>query len=296
MDDLFALQNEITSRIAITLNLEFIAAEAARPTERPDAVAYALRGRATWLKPRSQDTYEEAISLFEQALTLNPQSVEAQSWLASELASRVLDGLTDSAAVDIARAERLSAQALTTAPRSPHAHFARGQVLRAQRRPEQAISEYEAAIAFNRNHVNALAAVSWCKLYTGSVDQVIPVLEQVIRLSPRDPNIGAWRYRIGLAHLVQSRTDEAILWFERARSAMPGHPALRASLASAYALKGEAERAVAELTEARRLSGDDRYLSVARLKTVGYFGVPEVRALFEATFFAGLRRVGVPEE
>ncbi|MGC1884900.1 MAG: adenylate/guanylate cyclase domain-containing protein [Stellaceae bacterium] len=93
--DLLALQNEITSRIAIALNLELLAVEAARPTERPDALAYTLRGRATWLKPRSRDTYAEAISLFEHALTLDPGSVEAQSWLATELASRALDGLTD---------------------------------------------------------------------------------------------------------------------------------------------------------------------------------------------------------
>jgi hypothetical protein len=36
--DLFALQNEITSRIAVALNLELLSAEAARPTERPDLV------------------------------------------------------------------------------------------------------------------------------------------------------------------------------------------------------------------------------------------------------------------
>ena len=49
--DLFALQNEITSRIAVALNLELIAAEAARPTEQPDALDYILRGRAAGLKP-----------------------------------------------------------------------------------------------------------------------------------------------------------------------------------------------------------------------------------------------------
>ncbi len=294
--DLLALQNEITSRIAIALNLELLAAEAARPTERPDALAYTLRGRATWLKPRSPDTYAEAVSLFERALELDPGSVEAQSWLATELASRALDGLTDSAAADIARAEGLTAQALTASPRSPHAHFAKGHVLRVQRRPEEAISEYGMVIAFNRNHVNALAAIGWCELYTGSIERVVPVLEQVIRLSPRDPNIGAWCNRIGLVHLLQSRIDEAILWLVKARSANPAHPQFHAHLASAYALKGETDRAAVELAEARRLSADDRFSSIARLKAVGYFGVPKVRALFEATYFAGLRKAGMPDE
>ena len=49
--DLFALQDEITSRIAVALNLELVGAEAARPTEHPDALDYILRGRAARSKP-----------------------------------------------------------------------------------------------------------------------------------------------------------------------------------------------------------------------------------------------------
>jgi hypothetical protein len=50
--------------------------------------------------------------------------------------------------------------------------------------------------------------------------------------------------------------------------------------------------------EARRLSGDDRFSSIARLRAVGGFGLPKTktRALFEATYFVGLRKAGVPEE
>ena len=78
---------------------------------------------------------------------------------------------------------------------------------------------------------------------------------------------------------------------------MPERPDVHANLASAYALNGETERATTELTEARRLSSDDRYSSLARLKAViGYRGVLKVRALFEATFFAGLSTAGMPEE
>ena len=44
--DLFALQNEITGRIGIALNLELVSAEAARPNEHPDAQEYILQGRA----------------------------------------------------------------------------------------------------------------------------------------------------------------------------------------------------------------------------------------------------------
>jgi adenylate cyclase len=295
--DLFALQDEITSRIAIALNLELVGAEAARPTENPDALDYIFRARAAGWKPPSRGKYAEQISLLERALALDPQSVEAQSRLAATLMSRVMSGMADSAAADIVRAERLTAQALVASPRSPLAHMAKGQILRAQRRFEEAIPEYEAVIAFNRNSVGALHPLAQCKLFAGSIEEAIPLEEQAIRLSPRDSELrGVWYSQIGLVHLLQSRTDEAILWQEMARGAMPERPDVHANLASAYALKGESEHAAAELAEARRLVADDRYTSIARLKAIGNFGVPKVRALFEATYFAGLRRAGMPEE
>ena len=80
--DLFALQDEITSRIAVTLNLELIVAEADRPTEHPDALDYIFRGRAAYSKPASPEKYAEAISLFERAVAINPRSVDAKSWMA----------------------------------------------------------------------------------------------------------------------------------------------------------------------------------------------------------------------
>jgi adenylate cyclase len=106
-DDLLVLQNEITSRIANALGGELIAAEAARPAERPDALDHILRGRAAFLKPPSRDNYAEMIGLFEQALALDPRSVEAQGWLAAALSLRVLGGMTESTATDLTRAEEL---------------------------------------------------------------------------------------------------------------------------------------------------------------------------------------------
>jgi TolB-like protein len=289
--DLFALQDEITSRIAVTLDLELVRAEAARTTEHPDALDYILRGRAASNKPPSRDKYAESISLYERALALDPRSVEAQSLLAGALTGRVLNNMTDTAAADIARAEGLAGQALAASPLIPLAHFAKGQVLRALRRYEEAIPEYETALASNRNWVSALHALGQCKLFSGSMEETIPLVEQAIRLSPRDPQLGIWYQEIGRVHLLQSHTDEAIIWHEKARNAAPAQPYIRAWLASAYALKGETERAAVELAEARKLSGDDRFSSIARLKALGYF-----RALVETTFFTGLRNAGMPEE
>jgi TolB-like protein/class 3 adenylate cyclase/Tfp pilus assembly protein PilF len=301
LHDLFALQDEITSRIAVALNLELITAEAARTIERPDALDYILRGRAVLSKPQSRDSSAEAIGLFESALALDPRSVAARSLLATVLAGRVLDQMSDSAAADIARADRLAGEALSASPRDPLAHHAKGNVLRAQNRLEEALAEYETVIALDRNRVSAYAQIGQCKFYQGSIEEYIPLVERAIRLSPRDPSIGSWFGRIGLVHLLQSRTDKAIIWLERARNADPALPYVRSRLASAYALNGELERAVLELAEARNLTGDNRYSSLVYFLKAGetgsgYWGVPKIRGLYEATYFAGLRLAGMPEE
>jgi len=117
---------------------------------------------------------------------------------------------------------------------------------------------------------------------------------QAIRLSPHDPDIGFWYQSIGRVHLMQACNVEAVIWLEKARSANPQGPNIRAWLAAACALDGDSERGAAELAEARRMGGN-RYSSIARTRAA-YMWAPEARALLETSFFAGLRKAGMPEE
>jgi hypothetical protein len=72
----------------------------------------------------------------------------------------------------------------------------------------------------------------------------------------------------------------------------------RSRLASAYTFGGETESAAAELSETRRLDGENRFSSIARLKGFpgAWLGVAEIRALYENTYFAGLRKAGMPDK
>jgi len=94
--------------------------------------------------------------------------------------------MTDTPGADITRAEGLVTQALAISPHSVTVHFARGEVLRAQRRYDEAIPEYETVLAFDRNSVSGVVALAHCKLMTGPIEEVIPRMEQAIRLDPRD--------------------------------------------------------------------------------------------------------------
>ena len=280
----------------MALDLELVEAEASRPIDRPDTRDYILRGRAVRLQPPSPENRTAAIAMFEQALALDPQSGTAQGWLAIALTARVLDFMGPTDAEDIARAEQLADSALAALPRIGVTHFAKAQVLRAQHRYREAIPEYETVIVLSRNWAHAYSHLGWCRFMTGAMEALIPAQEQAIRLSPRDPQIGLFYCRIGSAHLLQSRIDEAIGWYEQARNATPAHPQFRTFMAAGYGLKGDLDRAGAELAEARRLVGDDRYSSIARVRAITFWGEAEVCALAENTYFAGLRKAGLAEK
>jgi len=296
--ELFALQDEITSRIAVALNLELISAEAAQITEHPDALDYILRGRAALYSFRgsSAENFSEAIDRFQQALAVSPDSIEARALLALTLVARVHEQTSETRASDIAEAQELIETVVAVSPRHPLVSLVKGQLLRAQHRYELAIPEYEAAIAVNRNSVVAIAALGWCKFFIGAIEEAIPAQELAIRLSPRDPRLPNWYWRIGMVQLLQSRNDEALIWLERARNANPRLAGPHAWLASAYSLRGNTEGATAELAEARRLSGDKRYTSIASHKAAQPFVAPKIYDLAERTFYVGLRKADVPDE
>ena len=293
--DLFALQNEITARIANALQSQLAIAESRRPTDNPDALDYILRGRAVLATgPISRENYIKAEGYFEKALALDPRSVDAAAWLAVALTVQVTDELSDDPEVDLHRAEQLAGQALAAAPNSAPAHYAKAQVLRAQSLCKEAIPEYETTIALDPSRAPAYAHVGWCKFLTGSVDQALPYFEHAIRINPSGPGIAPWYGRMGVMQLLESQTDAAIASLERASSDNSRLAFVHAYLAAAYALKGQNERAQTELAAAQRLS--KAYLSLANVEKSSWFDDPKIRALAEATYFPALRKAGLPEE
>jgi tetratricopeptide (TPR) repeat protein len=164
----------------------------------------------------------------------------------------------------------------------------------ASRRDERGIQEYQEALAFNPSWADALADLGWCKLWVGSFDEAIALQEQAIRLSPRDPRIGLWYHRVGIAHFLQTRITEAIPWLEKGRAMFPTFPLAYSFLGAAYALNGEVERGAAELAEHYRLSGK---VWVSTIADIGYrlLGAAEnPRALRDSLFRrpAQARRAG----
>src|SRR5437899_11689580 len=119
--------------------------------------------------PAREKNFAETTRLYEQALALDPHSVEAQSQLANMLAVRGGNRWSDSPAADFRRAEEFIRQALAAAPRDWLAHYAKGALRRWQGRCNEAMPEYETALALNPNWLNSLDGLAWCKLFTGAI-------------------------------------------------------------------------------------------------------------------------------
>ena len=191
--DLFALQDEITSRIAIALGLDLTIAEAARPTSIPMRWN-TFFGRALRLLAV---TSKKPTLYLERALALDPHSAEAQSDLAWALAGRVLRNMSGSPAADLERAKALSEGSLGRLAAQRACAYRQGRGARAQHQYAEAIPEYETVLALDRNFVYAFYALGQCKLFTGSIEETIPLIERAIPSARAIPDDGSGITRSG---------------------------------------------------------------------------------------------------
>ena len=172
-------------------------------------------------KPLSAATYEEALRIFEQALEIDPRSVDAKLGLGTVLGGKVGDGWSSSRQQDLARAERLLFEVLEVDPNNALARQKIGQIFQLQNRYAEAKIELETAIALDGNLVGALRWLAATLTWLGQPEAGIPYLEKAIRCSPRDPGV-AYNYRLlAECHLLLGHVDQAIDLLRRARTANP---------------------------------------------------------------------------
>jgi adenylate cyclase len=200
-------QNEITGRLAKTLNVELYQA-ASRRIEReratdPDARDLATRAWARVLRgPQSAATLQEALQYGERALEIDPGLVEAKLDIAGILDGRLTNGWSSSVEEDQARAEKLLQEVLEDDPNNPRAHISLGVLRRFQNRLGEARIELETGIALDRNNTAAFRNLGLTLMQMGKPEEAIPYVEKSIRLSPHDPNIVHNYASLGLCHLL----------------------------------------------------------------------------------------------
>jgi adenylate cyclase len=77
-----------------------------------------------------------------------------------------------------------------------------GLLRRLQDRPEQSLSEWETAIARDRNNTSALRQLGVTLMHLGRPEEAIPIIEKGIQLSPYDAGTTGTYKLLGLCHLI----------------------------------------------------------------------------------------------
>jgi tetratricopeptide (TPR) repeat protein len=292
---LAALQDEVTARLARALDVTLIEtesrrAERERPND-PDAVDLSMRGWAAFNRPRSSQSLTEGRDLFERALRVDPQFTEAQVGLGYTVVVMVLTRWSTDPRNDLIRADEVISRALQTNPNDAVGHLAKGVIFRVRKRLDDAISEYERAIANDRNLATAYAEIGQTKTFAGRAREAFAPIERAIRLSPRDTLLNVWLFYICHAHTHLAQDDAAIGWCRKSIAVAPFWFAY-VDIASAYAWKGEPGEARQAVQELLKLMPG---YTVHKLATASYSDNPQFLIEYQR-IVDGARKAGLPEE
>jgi adenylate cyclase len=295
--DLLEMQDEIVTRLSRALQGQLVEVDAARVARtRPgdlDAEDLAMRCEAVVNAQTGTDEIEGGYNLCERALQRDKHNVRALVNLSVKFIDRVLSLQSPDREGDVRRADELVSTALALDPNASGAHFAKAQVLLAQKRFEEAIVEAERSLALNPSFVSAYSALCTASSLLGRPEKALEYAEKAMRLSPRDPLLYVFHFQKGLALFLLRQDDQAIEWLHRAVANAPQWPLPQSLLAAMLAMNGR--EAEARETLKRYLS-----LSGTRAKTIAQWKgqLPSGDPVFQASaarLAEGLRMAGLPE-
>ena len=253
-----------------------------------------MRGWALWYRPRSLESVQEAQRAFEQALEIDPRSIDTRIGLAKILLAKVNQGWSSSFQQDLARAEQLLLEALERDTDLSIAHSTMRVLRRAQNRLTESRIESERAVALDPNDSFAHIQLGWIRLYLGDPAAGLAEGENALRLSPHDPQLWGYYLQLGWCQLLSNRVDPAIDLLIKSRAENQRLWLSHFGLAGALGLKGDLDAARTALAEMRKVN--PKVDSLARFHELRPWGNSQYWALYEKTAASGLRRAGFPEK
>ena len=284
----------IASRLARTLSVELVNVEGRRaPRANPDAVDLTMRGWSILNAAPQQDDAKRSVTVFEDALRIDPDNSQAGVGLAHALTLIHRNRWDPDRAGVLARADEAVTRAIALSPNYAHAHYVKAEVLALSGRFDAALATYDRAIALDPNHAAAYVARGRSLIAIGRAAETVAPVEKAIRLSPRDPDLFIWYYVLCHAYTHLARDAAAIEWCLKSTATGKSFWGAWTDLASAYAWRGqkaEAAAAVAELLKVRP------GFTVQQLAQDGstYSDNPTFRKEFER-IVEGARKAGLPE-
>lgn len=262
IDDLAEAQDSIVIHMRPALNISIADIEAARslrerPTN-PSAFDLILRARATALLPQTRDTQTQAMSLYEQALQSDPDSVLALSGAATTLLNKLFlemvpyDAAIDGAAKYIQRAQKFQPNAEPLLAAEAYLlDWQQGELdyRRIQRELETAANKL---IENYPNNFVGYSELGVLKRNQGHYDEAAILFNKAIQLSPLSPNIKNLYWNMAFCNVLVGRDREGLEWADRALAAPGLLPSYRIRVM--LTLQAAAAYRTGDVDTARRLA------------------------------------------
>jgi adenylate cyclase len=291
IEDIFALQDEITERVVASVEPELHRSEERRVArKRADSLdAWHCALRALALQHRmSRSGHVEARALLERALTIDPASSFAWSLLAlCHYHEGILGWAADRSAA-LQASFRAAQRAVELDDRDWLAHGLLGMGwIWLHRRFDVAQEEEMRAVSLNPSAPLARHFLACTFEFTGEPARAIPQLQTIHRLDSGYQFASIAVADEALCHLLMGETEAAATLAAKAVQMQPANVRARQRLVAALALLGRDSEARAAMAELLRLQPD---LGVAYIEATYPFAIASERELF----VAALRRAGLP--
>ncbi len=293
LDDVFAVQDEITEAIIGAVAPSFVSAEARRVERKVpesfDAWDYTMRGN--WHLWRfAKDNVAESKRLFDAAIALDPKSSPALSGLSIAYLLNWVYGWTDDHEHVRNQARESAIRAIAADENDAWAHAALCMVSTQLREFDTALSSGHRALELNPNLAFGEGMLAYAYSPLGDYDKTIAHAERAERLSPRDPARIFWNLARSWAAILAGRYEESLEWAKKMVETNPDFPTGWRHLAADYAQLGRLDEARGALQQVLRLAPN---LSITSSRTRVPYG-PQSRDGMER-YLDGLRKAGLPE-
>ena len=212
LDDIFALQDEITQTIVAAIGPEIDQFERERAQRLPpdNLDAWESYQRALWHVYRfSKGDNAEAQRLFKQAIIHSPNFAPAHAGFAHALYFSFMHGYADDRPAALTHAFEAARAAVAIDDRDADAHFALGRILYLRRMHEASLFEFKAAVTVNPSLAHAHLGYGSALGYSGQWERAIESLDRALRLSPHDPVIWVFSTARALWLMGSGRIEDA---------------------------------------------------------------------------------------
>lgn len=197
--------------------------------------------------------FKPVLDVYQQILAINPNSAEADM-----LAGEALDEMKDNEG-----STKMFRAAVKADPKEPNVHFGLGYLLWTQKQYPEAASEFQAELANDPNHAQAMLYLADSQIQMNQPDKARPLLERAEQL---DPSLPLVHLDLGILYSDASQNGAALRELNQAERLTPDDVDVHWRLGRLYRALGRKEEARAEFDKASKLNkaaDEDLYKKIA---------------------------------